>query len=104
MVRVRCLCVGLLLGLWMAGCARFPPTSDQAGVRRLVIEMQVAGRIRPEYTYFVLFNLSNDPTGQQGPVPVVRPPLGERLRSRCVHPLHALRRHLASRRVWALSR
>lgn len=38
--------------------------------------MQVAGRIRPEYTYFVLFNLSNDPTGQQGPVPVVRPPWG----------------------------
>jgi hypothetical protein len=76
MVRVRCLCVGLLLGLWMAGCARFPPTPDQAGGRRLVIEMQVAGRIRREYTYFVLFNLSNDPIGQQGPVPVVRPPWG----------------------------
>ncbi len=77
MVNTRFLCLGLLLlGLWMAGCARFPPTADQAGVRRLVIEMQVAGRIRREYIYFVLFNLSNDPTGQQGPVPVVRPPWG----------------------------
>jgi len=38
--------------------------------------MQVAGRIRPEYHYFVLFNLSNDPTGQAGPVPVLVPPWG----------------------------
>ncbi|MEN3002673.1 MAG: hypothetical protein ABDI19_12660 [Armatimonadota bacterium] len=74
-MKVRFLCIGLL-GLLVAGCARFPPTPAEAGVRRLVIEMEVAGRIRPEYTYFVLFNLSNDPTGQRGPVPVVRPPWG----------------------------
>ncbi len=66
--------LGLLLGL--TGCARFPSTPAGAGVRRLVIELQVAGRIRPEYTYFVLFNLSNDPTGQQGPIPVVTRPWG----------------------------
>ncbi len=65
-----------LLLLWLGGCARFPDAPPGGGVRRLVIEMQVAGRIRPEYHYFVLFNLSNDPTGQAGPVPVLVPPWG----------------------------
>lgn len=45
-------------------------------MRRIAVEVQVAGRIRPDYHYFVLFNLSNDPTGQFGPVPVVAPPWG----------------------------
>jgi len=75
-VKGHCLGLGLLLGLLGTSCARFPSTPAGVGVRRLVVEMQVAGHIRPEYTYFVLFNLSNDPTGQQGPVPVVRPPWG----------------------------
>ncbi|MFQ3611328.1 MAG: hypothetical protein SNJ72_07520 [Fimbriimonadales bacterium] len=66
----------VLLLLLLAGCARFPDTPAEEGVRRLVIEMQVAGRIRPEYHYFVLFNLSNDSTGQAGPVPVLIPPWG----------------------------
>ncbi len=65
-----------LLLMLSTGCARFPDTPAQQGVRRLIIEMQVAGRIRPEYHYFVLFNLSNDPTGQAGPVPVLIPPWG----------------------------
>lgn len=65
-----------LLLFLLVGCARFPDVPVERGVRRLVIEMQVAGRIRPEYHYFVLFNLSNDPTGQAGPVPVLIPPWG----------------------------
>jgi hypothetical protein len=64
----------LLVGL--AACARFPDTPTTGGVRRIVVEVQVAGRIRSDYHYFVLFNLSNDPTGQAGPVPVVAPPWG----------------------------
>lgn len=60
----------------LAACARFPQVPEGAGVRRIVVEVQVAGRIRPDYAYFVLFNLSNDPTGQSGPVPVVAPPWG----------------------------
>ncbi|MFN3690601.1 MAG: hypothetical protein ACK4UU_06730 [Fimbriimonadales bacterium] len=59
-----------------SACARFPDTPTAGGVRRIVVEVQVAGRIRPDYHYFVLFNLSNDPTGQAGPVPVVAPPWG----------------------------
>ncbi|MCX7924409.1 MAG: hypothetical protein N2554_01210 [Fimbriimonadales bacterium] len=65
-----------LLLLSLSACARFPDTPDTGGVRRIVVEVQVAGRIRPDYHYFVLFNLSNDPTGQAGPVPVVAPPWG----------------------------
>ncbi|MDW8105960.1 MAG: hypothetical protein RMK45_00615 [Armatimonadota bacterium] len=65
-----------LLMLTLAACARFPKTPEGAGVRRIAVEVQVAGRIRPDYVYFVLFNLSNDPTGQAGPVPVVAPPWG----------------------------
>lgn len=60
----------------LAGCARFPETPAERGVRRLVIEMQVAGQIRPEYHYFVVFNLSNDATGNAGPLPVIAPPWG----------------------------
>ncbi|MDM7461843.1 MAG: hypothetical protein P3X24_009400 [bacterium] len=66
---------GLLL-LGCSACARFPDTPTAGGVRRIVVEVQVAGRIRPDYHYFVLFNLSNDSTGQAGPVPVVAPPWG----------------------------
>lgn len=66
----------LLLLLSLSACARFPDTPDVGGVRRIVVEVQVAGRIRPDYHYFVLFNLSNDPTGQAGPVPVIAPPWG----------------------------
>ncbi|MCS6923353.1 MAG: hypothetical protein NZM10_03150, partial [Fimbriimonadales bacterium] len=66
---------GLLL-VALSACARFPDTPVSGGVRRIVVEVQVAGRIRPDYHYFVLFNLSNDPTGQAGPVPVVVPPWG----------------------------
>jgi hypothetical protein len=65
-----------LLLLALAACARFPDTPVAGGVRRIAVEVQVAGRIRPDYHYFVLFNLSNDPTGQAGPVPVVVPPWG----------------------------
>ncbi|MER3402775.1 MAG: hypothetical protein C4336_05695 [Armatimonadota bacterium] len=66
-----------VLGLLaLTGCARFPQVPGERGVRRLVIEMQVAGHIHPEYHYFVVFNLSNDPTGSTGPLPVVAPPWG----------------------------
>lgn len=70
--------IGFWLGILLAfaGCARFPEAPTERGVRRLIIEMQVAGRIRPEYHYFVVFNLSNDPTGSAGPLPVVSPPWG----------------------------
>lgn len=62
--------------LFLGGCARFPEQPQVGGVRRFVVEFRVAGRIKPNYFYFALFNLSNDPTGQQGPVPVVAPPWG----------------------------
>lgn len=71
---VRALSGLLLLGC--SACARFPDTPTAGGVRRIVVEVEVAGRIRPDYHYFVLFNLSNDSTGQSGPVPVVAPPWG----------------------------
>lgn len=75
MGRVRAPLVVLgIIGL--AGCARFPDTPSVTGVRRLTVEVQVAGRIRPDYSYFVLFNLSNDPDGREGPLPVVLPPWG----------------------------
>jgi hypothetical protein len=76
---------GARWGLWAWGCwvlltlvacARFPNAPTAGGVRRIAVEVQVAGRIRPDYHYFVLFNLSNDPTGQAGPLPVVVPPWG----------------------------
>ncbi len=74
--RVGRLCLTLLLVLSAGGCARFPEAPQVAGVRRLIVEIQVAGRIRPDYSYFVLFNLSNDPDGREGPLPVVVPPWG----------------------------
>ena len=67
------ICIFLLA---LTACARFPDAPVAGGVRRIAVEVQVAGRIRPDYHYFVLFNLSNDPTGQAGPVPVVAPPWG----------------------------
>lgn len=65
-----------LLLMSLTACARFPDTPEGGGVRRIAVEVRVAGRIRPDYHYFVLFNLSNDATGQVGPVPVVAPPWG----------------------------
>jgi hypothetical protein len=38
--------------------------------------MTVAGQIRPDYDYFVLFNTTNSPAGSQGPIPIVAPPWG----------------------------
>jgi hypothetical protein len=38
--------------------------------------MTMSGAITPDYYYFVIFNTSNDPTGANGPEPVIAPPWG----------------------------
>lgn len=68
----------LILGVWLlvlGGCARFPETG-LAPSKRLVVEFRVAGRIRPDYYYFILIDNDNDFLGVNGPVPPVAPPWG----------------------------
>jgi hypothetical protein len=69
--------VALLAALLTAGCARGPSggTSPGAGAR-LILTMTVAGHIRPDYFYFVLFNTTNTPEKSPGPIPVVAAPWG----------------------------
>lgn len=68
----------LLAGLAMllaAGCARFPEGADQTQVRRrLTVTFDVAGRINPNYYYFIAIDTTGDPGA--GPVPVVSAPFG----------------------------
>ena len=65
----------VLLPALLSGCAKYPDDRQAAGGKQIVVSMQVAGRIRPEYFYFVLINLTDDPN-DAGPVPVVDIPWG----------------------------
>lgn len=76
-MHARCLaiCSFLLVLSLLAGCARFPETG-QAVSKRLVVQFQVAGQIRPDYHYFILIDNDNDFLGVNGPVPPIAPPWG----------------------------
>lgn len=65
----------LLCILLLAGCAKFPDTPVGGG-KRLMVEFTVAGRIRPDYLYFLCINNSGDTIGSNGPKPVLTPPWG----------------------------
>lgn len=67
---------GLALSLLPAGCAKSPPGQTSGTGPQLILSMTVAGRIRPDYSYFVLFNSANDTSGTTGPIPVVSTPWG----------------------------
>lgn len=58
-----------------AGCAKYPSGGTSTGPQ-LVVTMTVAGTINPNDYYFVIFDVSNDAHGTNGPVPVIAPPWG----------------------------
>lgn len=58
------------------GCAKSPAGTASGTGPQLIVSMTVAGRIRPDYSYFVLFNNANDTSGTNGPIPVVSTPWG----------------------------
>jgi hypothetical protein len=66
--------IGILF--FTAGCAKFPPGNSGGAGPELVISMTVAGQINPNDFYFVVFDVSNDSQGINGPVPVIAPPWG----------------------------
>lgn len=66
-------CLLVAANLW--GCARFPP-EGRAESKRLIVQFSVAGRIRPDYFYFILIDNDDDPVGVDGPIPPVAPPWG----------------------------
>ncbi len=59
----------------LSGCARFPQGSTVSG-KRLTIQFDVRGRIRSSYFYLITIRNANDPTGVNGPKPVLNPPWG----------------------------
>ncbi len=67
---------GLASLLLPTGCAKSPGGQTSATGAQLIISMTVAGRIRSDYSYFVLFNNANDASGANGPIPVVTTPWG----------------------------
>jgi len=67
---------GLALLLLPTGCAKSPAGTNSGTGPQLNISMTVAGRIRQDYSYFVLFNNANDTNGTNGPIPVVATPWG----------------------------
>ena len=68
--------IALLLLLLPTGCAKSPAGTSSGTGPQLLISMTVAGSIRPDYFYFVLFNNANDTSGTNGPIPVVASPWG----------------------------
>jgi hypothetical protein len=67
---------GMGILFFAAGCAKFPPGGSAGSGPQLVITMTVAGQINPSDFYFVVFDVSNDSLGNNGPVPVIAPPWG----------------------------
>ncbi len=61
-----------LLLLPLAGCAR-APSSAGAGVR-LAVAVRMNGPVNEYYHYYVLIRNGADPSGQNGPIPVILPP------------------------------
>lgn len=66
----------LLIVALSSGCARFPANPTPGGVARVIVELRLDGRVKPEYLYFAIINFSNDSFGAEGPLPVVQPPWG----------------------------
>lgn len=62
--------------LLTAGCAKYPAGGGTSTGPQLVISMTMNAPINPNYYYFVVFDVSNDRTGGNGPVPVIAPPWG----------------------------
>ena len=57
-----------------SGCANAPEIGTQGA--RLIVSMQFAGTVNPNYQYFFLVRNGNDDVGVNGPIPVVEPPYG----------------------------
>lgn len=72
--RVILLSVIALSAAVISGCARFPDDATPVTGKRLIITMNVAGEIDPNYHYYVAFDTSGSVT--PGPLPVVGPPWG----------------------------
>lgn len=60
----------------LPGCAKSPSSTGSAAGPQLTISLTVRGRIRPDYFYFVLFNVAGDNNNSSGPTPVVAAPYG----------------------------
>ena len=58
----------------VGGCAKAPAGSVANVGSMLLISFKVAGRVRPDYFYFVLFNTA--PNSPHGPIPVTSAPWG----------------------------
>jgi hypothetical protein len=79
MFRKKSRAAGLLLAallMFPASCAKSPPGTSNGVGTQIVVTVRVAGEIRPDYFYSVLFNINNTAGqgGLTGPVPVVAPP------------------------------
>lgn len=61
---------------FVAGCAKYPPGGASGTGPELVISMTTNAPIDPNSYYFVVFDVSNDPHGTNGPVPVIAVPWG----------------------------
>jgi hypothetical protein len=72
-MRLIALIVVFAATLAACGCAR-APQGGPGSVRRLVVEMQVAGIINPNYFYYVA--IDNDGDANDGPQAIVGPPWG----------------------------
>lgn len=60
------------LGLWLWGCARFPPEGEVTARDLLIVEMRTAEPIDPNFYYYVAIDTNGDPA--DGPLPVVAGP------------------------------
>ena len=58
------------------GCARFPEGGTGTFTKRIRVSIRLAAPVNPNYIYIFAFNDANDPTGSEGPIPVVAPPWG----------------------------
>lgn len=67
---------GLALVLVLSGCARFPEGGTGTFTKRIKVVVTLAAPVDPDYIYIFAFRDANDPTGQQGPIPVIAPPWG----------------------------
>ncbi|MCC7229405.1 MAG: hypothetical protein IT203_03360 [Fimbriimonadaceae bacterium] len=69
----------LIVGLLLAGCAKFPGSGATGNNTRVKITMTVAGVIKPNYIYVVAVRWAkaNPPFDQnRGPIPVIASPWG----------------------------
>jgi hypothetical protein len=60
--------------LCLAGCAHTPPGATQQGLRQMIVQFTVRGRIDLNKHYFIALDLTGDTS--QGPIPVVQRPWG----------------------------